>query len=161
VLIPVAEITSVVAVLEVDAVNLFSNSKQIQFNYLDLFESINMKKLLVLATLASLAFGASISAQAANAISTQELIQDCKGEEGTFVTCEIYGQAVYDTYLVTRHPKSAPDFICVQQPAPTRKDIIQEYITWSDAHPKYATDPAADTILRFLAGRFPCGKSAK
>ena len=94
-------------------------------------------------------------------ISTQELLQDCKGTNGTFITCEIYGQAVYDTYLVTRHPKSAPEFICVNQPAPTRKEIIQEYVNWADANSKYANEPAADTILRFLAGRFPCGKAAK
>jgi hypothetical protein len=115
-----------------------------------------MKKhiLLIISTL-SLVF--STGSQAANMISTQELLQDCKGTNGTFITCEIYGQAVYDTYLVTRTPKG-PKFICVNQPAPTRKEIIQEYVNWAEANTKYATEPAADTILRFLAGRFPCGK---
>jgi Rap1a immunity proteins len=117
-----------------------------------------MKKFIALISVAVLALGFTSAAHAANAISTQELIKDCKGKDGTFITCEIYGQAVYDTYLVTRNPKTAPDFICVQQPAPTRKEVIQEYVQWSDANPKYANDPAADTILRFLAGRFPCNK---
>lgn len=120
-----------------------------------------MKKQILLMTLTTLALGFSTGSKAANMISTQELLQDCKGTNGTFITCEIYGQAVYDTYLVTRHPKSAPEFICVNQPAPTRKEIIQEYINWADANTKYANEPAADTILRFLAGRFPCGKAAK
>ena len=35
---------------------------------------------------------------------------------------------------------------------------IDEYVAWADANPKFAQQPAADTILRFLAGRFPCGK---
>ena len=100
----------------------------------------------------------SSGAQAANMISTQELLQDCKGAGGTFITCEIYGQAVYDTYLVTRNSKTAPDFICVKQPAPTRKEVIQEFVTWAEKNSKYANEPAADSVLRFLAGKFPCGK---
>jgi hypothetical protein len=122
---------------------------------------MDMKKQILLMALTSLALGFSTGSHAANMISTQELLQDCKGTNGTFITCEIYGQAVYDTYLVTRYPKSAPDFICVKQPAPTRKEVIQEYVKWAEANSKYATEPAADTILRFLAGRFPCDKAAK
>ena len=117
-----------------------------------------MKKQILLMVLTSLALGLSTGAQAENMISTQELLQDCKGTDGTFITCEIYGQAVYDTYLVTRNPKTAPAFICVKQPAPTRKEVIQEYVKWAETNTKYANDPAADTILRFLAGKFPCGK---
>jgi hypothetical protein len=117
-----------------------------------------MKKQILLTALSTLALGFSINAPAANMISTQELLQDCKGTNGTFITCEIYGQAVYDTYLVTRNPKTAPEYICVKEPAPTRKEVIQDYIKWAEANSKYATDPAADTILRFLANKFPCGK---
>jgi len=117
-----------------------------------------MKKQILLMACTTLALGLSTGSQAANMISTQELLQDCKGTNGTFITCEIYGQAVYDTYLVTRNPKSAPEFICVKQPAPTRKEVIQEFIKWAETNTKYASDPAADSVLRFLAGRFPCGK---
>jgi len=116
-----------------------------------------MKKQILLMAMTTLALSFSTGLQAANMISTQELLQDCKGANGTFITCEIYGQAVYDTYLVTRTPKG-PKFICVNQPAPTRKEIIQEYVNWADTNTKYASEPAADTILRFLAGRFPCSK---
>ena len=58
-----------------------------------------MKKLIVGTVVAGigLGLGLSSSAQAANAISTQELVSYCKGKDATFVTCEIYGQAVYDT----------------------------------------------------------------
>ena len=119
-----------------------------------------MKKMMLGVSLAAMGFGLGVAtnAQAANAISTQELVSYCKGKDATFMTCEIYGQAVYDTYLVTRHPKYAKSHICVQQPAPPRKQVIEEYVAWADANPKYAQQPAADTILRFLAGRFPCGK---
>lgn len=121
-----------------------------------------MKKLVIAASLATLALGLSAGAKAANALSTEELMGYCKSTDGSaFVTCEIYGQAVYDTYLVTRHPKLAPNTICVTQPAPSRKEVIQEYVAWAEANPKLAKVPAAETILRFLSTKFPCGKTAK
>jgi hypothetical protein len=121
-----------------------------------------MKKLTIVAAMAVTAMSLSAGAQAANAISTEELMSYCKStESSSFVTCEIYGQAVYDTYLVTRHPKFAPNTICVKQPAQPRKEVIQEYVAWVDANPKQAKVPAAETILRFLTSKYPCGKAAK
>lgn len=120
-----------------------------------------MKKILATATIAALSLGFSTGTHANNAMSTEELLSYCKSNDGSFVTCEIYGQAVYDTYLVYSQHKMAPKFICVKQPAPTRKEVIQNYITWADANPVYAKQPAADTLLRFLGERFPCAKRAK
>ena len=120
-----------------------------------------MKKTLLTATAAAMTLGFAASAHANKAMSTEELVSYCSGTDGTFVTCEIYGQAVYDTYLVYSQHKKSPKFICVKQPAPPRKEVIQEYVTWAKANPKYAKAPAADTILRFLGGRCPCGKAGK
>ena len=118
-----------------------------------------MKKVVMGVSMAVLGLGLASAAHAdAPVMSTEELVSYCKGDSGTFVTCEIYGQAVYDTYLVTRHPKYAKSNICVKQPAPSRKQVIEEYVAWADANPAGAKKPAAETILRFLAGRFPCGK---
>ena len=119
---------------------------------------MNLKKSLGIALAAAVSFGAAASAHANQAMSTEELVSYCSGDKGTFVTCEIYGQAVYDTYLVYSQHKKSPKFVCVKQPAPPRKEVIQEYVTWANANPQYAKAPAADTILRFLGNRFPCGK---
>ena len=120
-----------------------------------------MKKTILTASVAALALGFTSGAHANKALSTEELVSYCASKNSeTFVNCEIYGQAVYDTYLVYSQHRKSPKFICVKQPAPPRKDVIQEYVAWSNAHPKYAKDPAADTILRFLGERFPCGKTS-
>lgn len=121
-----------------------------------------MKKLLLTTTAAILSFGFLAHAQAqTSAMSTADLLSYCKSKDNGIVTCEIYGQAVYDTYLVYSQHRKSPKFICVNQPAPSRKEVIQEYVTWADANPKYAQDAAADSVLRFLGGRFPCPKPAK
>jgi hypothetical protein len=99
----------------------------------------------------------------ARAISTQELAAVCGDQSSPQpqIYCEVYGQGVYDSYLVTRHPKSAPAFICVVQPAPSRREVMNQFIDWVKQNPGYNTSPAADTLLRFLAVRFPCESSSK
>ncbi len=121
-----------------------------------------MKKIILTAAATALTLGFATSAQANKAMSTEELVSYCaSGNSDTFVTCEIYGQAVYDTYLVYSQHRKSPKFICLKQPAPSRKEVIQKYVEWANANPKFSKDPAADTILRYLGERFPCGKAAK
>ena len=121
-----------------------------------------MKKLIIASIASALTLGFAVNTHAAdNAMSTSDILNYCKADGASFVTCEIYGQAVYDTYVVYSQHKKGPKFICVKQPAPTRKEVIQEYVKWAEANPAYANQPAADTILRFLGGRFPCAKPAK
>lgn len=120
-----------------------------------------MKKIILSTAVAALSLGFASGAQANKTMSTEELVGYCSGDSATFVTCEIYGQAVYDTYLVYSQHRKSPKFICVKQPAPPRKEVIQNYVTWAKANPKFAKDPAADSILRYLGERFPCGKAGK
>lgn len=96
------------------------------------------------------------------AISTQELANVCGDQSSPQpqIYCDIYGQGVYDSYLVTRHPKKSPEFICVIQPAPSRRDVMNQFMDWVKVNPIHNTAPAADAFLRFLAIRFPCDSSA-
>jgi Rap1a immunity proteins len=114
--------------------------------------------LAALLTCSGLAMAASGSPMA---ISTQELAGVCSDqstpEPQTY--CDIYGQGVYDGYLVTRHPSKAPEFICVTQPAPSRREVMNQFMAWVKTNPQYNTAPAADTLMRFLAVRFPCNSS--
>jgi hypothetical protein len=94
------------------------------------------------------------------ALSTQELVKFCQlpasSEYRSF--CVGYSTAIYDTYLVTRHPTNAKPFICLNQPAPPVDAVIADYVSWAKQNTQYANTPAADSALRYLASRFPCGK---
>jgi hypothetical protein len=111
-------------------------------------------------TMLSVAFALSLftvsGAQAEEAISTDQMLTYCEGTGGSGVTCEIYAQAVYDTYRVLVATAELPSIICVKQPAPTRNEVIKEYVTWAKADAQLANVPAAQTMLRFLTQRFPC-----
>ncbi|QWD04409.1 hypothetical protein G6720_02770 [Polynucleobacter paneuropaeus] len=122
-----------------------------------------MKKVSIVLASLFLSSGIAIAATGSTrAISTQELAAVCSDQSSPDpqVYCDIYGQGVYDSYLVTRHPKGAPEFICVIQPAPSRREVMNQFVDYVKANPAYNTAPAADTLLRFLASRFPCESSA-
>jgi len=121
-----------------------------------------MKKITILLTTLLACSGIVMAAQdGARAISTQELAGVCGDQSSPQpqIYCDVYGQGVFDGYLVTRHPKKAPDFICVVQPAPSRREVMNQFIDWVKQNPGYNSAPAADTLLRFLAVRFPCESS--
>jgi hypothetical protein len=72
--------------------------------------------------------------------------------------CHGFGQGVFETYLITRHPKRAPAFICAENSKNTRQDYIDGFVKWSASNPKFNQMSAADTILRYLAETLPCKK---
>lgn len=121
-----------------------------------------MKKTILIASTALLSVSAFANNHAEKpshrVTSTGEMVTLCKDKANTQVQayCNGFGQGVYDSYLVTRHPKAAPSKICVKQPAPQRQQVLDEYVTWAEAKPQIKDMPAAESALRFLAERFPC-----
>jgi len=119
-----------------------------------------MKKVLA-AFSAIVAFSGLAQAQEKiQVLSTQELVNVCKlpasPESRSF--CIGYSTAIYDTYLATRHPQRAKPFICVKQPAPSRDEVIKDFVNFAQANPQSADKPASGTVLGFLAMRFPCAR---
>lgn len=123
-----------------------------------------MKKLSIfLVSLMMSAAGVTFAATGSTmAISTSELVGVCTDQSSPApqTYCDIYGQGVFDGYLVTRHPRMGPGFICVVQPAPSRREVMSQFVDWMKTNPAYNTAPAADALLRFLAVRFPCDASS-
>lgn len=113
------------------------------------------------ACVAFLSLTAPASAQVPKAsTSTQEYVAMCTKTSDAAAQnfCHGFGQGVYETYLITRHPKKAPPFICAQNSKNTRQDYINGFIKWSASNPKYNQMSAADTILRYLGETLPCKK---
>lgn len=113
------------------------------------------------ACVALLSVVAPASAQAPKAsTSTQEFVAMCSktGDVSAQNFCHGFSQGVYETYLITRHPKRAPAFICADNSKATRQDYINGFVKWSASNPKFNQMSAADTILRYLAEVLPCKK---
>ena len=119
-----------------------------------------MKKVLVvLAALAAIS-GLAQAQETIKVLSTQELANTCKtpASPDSRSFCIGFTTAVYETYLATRHPQRAKPFICVKQPAPSRDQVIGDFVSFAQANPQTADKPASGTVLGFLAMRFPCAR---
>jgi len=122
----------------------------------------SMKKVLVLLA-AFVAFSGLAQAQSSapvKVLSTQELVNVCKlpASPESRSYCVGYSTAIYDTYLATRHPQRAKPFICVKQPAPSRDEVIADFVKFGQENPQTADKPASGVFLGFLAARFPCAR---
>jgi len=122
----------------------------------------SMKKVLVLLA-AFVAFSDLAQAQSSapvKVLSTQELVNVCKlpASPESRSYCVGYSTAIYDTYLATRHPQRAKPFICVKQPAPSRDEVIADFVKFGQENPQTADKPASGVFLGFLAARFPCAR---
>jgi hypothetical protein len=120
-----------------------------------------MKKLLLASGLSLFVAGSVLATPAsAEVVTTSALVSMCKNKannaEQNF--CHGFGQGVYDMYLASRHPTKNPPFVCFPNPGPTRNTVIDAFVGWAENNPKYATVSAADTIMRYLAGTYPCKK---
>jgi hypothetical protein len=119
-----------------------------------------MKKfLMILAAFAAFS-GLAQAQETIKVLSTQELVNVCKfpasAESRSF--CIGFTTAVYETYLATRHPQRAKPFICVNQPAPARDEVISDFVKFAQLNQQVADKPASGVFLGFMATRFPCAK---
>jgi len=121
-----------------------------------------VKKTILIAGAALLsvsAFAAAPAKPSTKVLSTEELVTLCKDKANpqSQSYCGGFGQGVYDGYLMTRHPKKAPNTVCIPQGS-KNEQVVQEFISWTEANAKYNNKPAADAVLAFLSNRYPCGK---
>jgi hypothetical protein len=49
-------------------------------------------------------------------------------------------------------------FVCSPNPTPTRAKVMNDFVAWAKAHPQHMKDPPVDTLFRYLAETYPCGK---
>jgi len=92
--------------------------------------------------------------------STGEILVLCKQPKNKedLSYCNGFGQGVWDTYLITRHPTRSPGFVCMPGTGLPRDAILADFYDWIEQHPHYKDLPAADSVLRYMGTRFPCTK---
>nr|WP_321466106.1 Rap1a/Tai family immunity protein [uncultured Desulfobulbus sp.] len=70
--------------------------------------------------------------------------------------CRGYLVGAYQYYDATIDP--AKRFVCSPKPTPSLDEVTDGFVAWSKTHPQYMQDRAADTLFRYLAENYPCGK---
>jgi hypothetical protein len=73
-------------------------------------------------------------------------------------TCSGYTEGVVDAYLSMTAQQPAMRQVCLPNPAPQRGALVQQLVTWYNANPRDATEPAAPAVLQFFMATYPCQK---
>lgn len=118
-----------------------------------------MKKIILAACLAvGLASGVQAKTSAHQIVTTKAFITACtnSNDAADKAFCNGFAQGVYDTYVMSRHEKRSPDFICLGDNRPTRQQSVNDFVKWNEQNPQYLERSAADTLLRYLATVYPC-----
>ena len=47
-------------------------------------------------------------------------------------------------------------FVCPPSPAPSRANVMNDFVAWAKAHPQTMKEAPVDTLFRYLAETYPC-----
>lgn len=73
--------------------------------------------------------------------------------------CVGYGSGVLDYHLIDTAGKNHRGRrVCIPDNAPTRGEVLKQFVSWAQSHPQYADEPAPNGVMRFFITTFPCGK---
>jgi hypothetical protein len=77
--------------------------------------------------------------------------------EKAMAFCHGYLVGSYQYYKATVN--EGDRFICEPNPTPSLDEVMNGFVVWSKKYPQYINDKAVDTLFRYLAENYPCGKS--
>jgi len=70
--------------------------------------------------------------------------------------CHGYLVGAFHFYKVSRLGPKSEHLVCVPEPAPSRNDAIDQFISWANAHPEHMHEVPVETEFRFLIETWPC-----
>ena len=84
-------------------------------------------------------------------VTTAAMVAMCKNRADVEAQafCFGFGEGVYQAYVVNRPPN-------VSNRPVSRRQVLDDFLKWSDANPHHDQDPAAATLLRFMYVQFSC-----
>lgn len=96
--------------------------------------------------------------------STEDLIDLCTATADNPLAkeaihfCEGFCVGAYRFYKASTEGPGSEPWVCFPDPPPSRIAVINEFVNWAKANPKYMKDAAVETLFRFLIEKYPCKK---
>ena len=123
------------------------------------------RKLLMLATVVALSSGsaAALSPELAEVDTMEDLVKLCTVKKGSpdyvraLSFCYGYGLGVYHLWTVLTSTPVHKPLICLPNPEPSVARAMERLVKWVKANPEYMKKEAAETVVRFLTTKWPCG----
>ncbi len=99
--------------------------------------------------------------------STADYVALCESSRGSenYVAaihfCQGYASGAYQYYQSVAQNDPGERFVCPPDPPPNRNQVIADFLAWARAHPERMSDPAVDSIFRYLGERYPCSAAQR
>lgn len=75
--------------------------------------------------------------------------------------CQGFANGAWQYYLAVARNDPSSRFVCVSDPAPSRDQVIAAYLTWVRANPAQMSEPAVESIFRYLGTTYPCSAAQR
>jgi hypothetical protein len=98
---------------------------------------------------------------------TADYVALCDSQQGSdnYVAaihfCQGFASGAYQYYLAVAQNTPSARFVCVPDPAPTRNEVIANFVTWARAHQERMAEPAVESIFRYLGETYPCANAQR
>ena len=70
--------------------------------------------------------------------------------------CHGFVVGAYHYHLKSTGGPAGSGFVCPPDPAPSRDQVIGEFVAWLGDHPAERAEDAVDALFKWAAQRFPC-----
>ena len=95
---------------------------------------------------------------------TRDLVELCTAKEddplytAAVNFCHGYLVGAYQYQVAAQSGPGVTPLFCMSNPAPTRQEGIRMFVSWVQENTQYGGDRPVDSIMRFLATKWPCAK---
>jgi hypothetical protein len=121
-----------------------------------------MRRLLLVAALLTSGVAVAADSSTFQLRNTDDLVRVCSIAPGDALYANATGFChgiLVGAYRYYDSAVSAENrFICPPSPIQTRAEVMNGFVAWAKSHSQYMKDPPVDTLFRYLAETYPCGK---
>jgi Rap1a immunity proteins len=72
--------------------------------------------------------------------------------------CHGYGVGAFHYYLAQHAGPESKPFVCLPDPPPSRHEGLQMFLAWARQNPQTMSEPAVESLFKFLTAKWPCKK---
>jgi hypothetical protein len=109
-------------------------------------------------------------AATASAVETENFVVDTAGDLAALCSaasgdplqqqalhfCHGFVVGAYHYHLKSTGGPEGSGFVCLPDPAPSRDEVIGEFVVWLGNHPEQKNEDAVDAFFEWATARFPC-----
>jgi hypothetical protein len=74
--------------------------------------------------------------------------------------CHGFASGAWQYHQAQANGPQGRRLVCPPEPMPKRAEAVAMFVTWARSHPEHMSEPAVETLFRFLIEKWPCAETA-